>query len=136
MLENLYEIKDIILVRFKNNYKDYLSKEVVSNLNGFEHFNDTFYYLDREVVKNPDGSYLEIYEDAILGVLLYERIVKSDKEDYPDFIEEVKDVELEGLTEEEKGKGIVGSSKLFYNFQITNSISYPKTKRLGVRRVG
>ncbi len=136
MLENLYEIKDIIAVRFKDDYQDYLSKEVINNLNGFKHFNDTFYYLDREIVKNQDGTYMEIYEDAILGILLYERIVKSDQEDYPDFIEEVKDVELEGLTLEEKEKGIVGSSKLFYNFQLINSLTYPKKKTLKIRRVG
>ncbi len=138
MLENLYEIKDIIAVRFNNDYQDYLSKEVVNNLNGFKHFNDTFYYLDREIVKNPDGTYIEIYEDAILGILLYERIVKNDNEDYPDFIEEVQNVELEGLSPDEIEKGIVGSSKLFYNFQLINELSYQrvKTKTKSIRRVG
>ena len=115
MLENLYDIKDIIAVRFSSNYQD---------------------YLDKEVIKNSDGTYIEIYEDAILGVLLYERVVKSDKEDYPGFIEEVRDIELEGLTPLEKEKGIVGSFKLFSNFQLINDVSYAKTKRLSMRRVG
>ncbi len=136
MLENLYEIKDLIVVRFKDDYQDYLNNEVINNLNGFKHFNDTFYYLDREIVKNPDGTYLEIYEDAILGILLYERVVKSDNLDYPEFIEEVKEVELEGLTPLELEKGIVGSSKLFYNFQIINDLSYRKVKTKSMRRVG
>ena len=136
MLENLYEIKDIIAVRFRDDYLNYLSREIIDNLNGFNYFNDTFYYLDREIVRNPDGTYLEIFEDAILGILLYERIVKSDREDYPDFLEEVKEVELEGLTPLELEKGIVGSAKLFYNFQIINDLSYRKVKTKNIRRVG
>ena len=132
LLDNIYDIKNIIAVKFKDNYKEYLDKDGLENI---IYFSNTYYFLNREVIENADGTYEEIYEDGILGNKLFERIVK-DNNTLPDFIEEIIPFELQGLSDEETMKGLVGSSKLFYNFQIINQKEENKVKKIGIRRVG
>ena len=134
LLDNIYDIKNIIAVKFKDNYKEYLDKDGVKKLENIGYFPDTYYFLNREVIENKDGTYEEIYEDGILGIKLFERIVK-DNNSLPDFIEEIIPFELQGLTDEETTKGLIGSSKLFYNFQIINQKEENKVKKYGIRRV-
>ena len=136
MLENIYDINNIIAVKFKENYQDYFKEEVLKELKNIEYFNNTYYFLNREIIKNTDDTYLEIYEDAILGIKLFERIIKSENVSLPNFLEESFFYNLEGLTDEEIAKGLVGSSKLFYNFQIINKNEKIKTKNLGIKKVG
>ena len=132
LLDNIYDIKNIIAVKFKDNYKEYLDKDDLENI---IYFPNTYYFLNREIIENADGTYEEIYEDGILGNKLFERIVK-DNNTLPDFIEEIIPFELQGLSDEETMKGLVGSSKLFYNFQIINQKEENKVKKIGIRRVG
>lgn len=135
-MDYIYDLKNVIPVKFTENYKNYLESNVLEKLGNIEYFPDKYYFLNHELIKNADGTYLEIYEDAILGIILYERVIKKDENSLPKFIKDIKPFELQGLTEDEKTKGLVGSSKLFYNFQIINQKEASKKKKLGIRRVG
>ncbi len=134
-MDDIYYLRSIISVRFKEDYKNYLQSAVLEKLGNIEYFPDKYYFLNHEIIKNMDGTYLEIYEDAILGITLYEKVISKYKASLPDFIDDIKPFKLQGLTEEEVRKGLVGTSKLFYNFQIINQKEESKTKSLRIRRV-
>ena len=134
-LDNIYEIKNILAIKFKSDYKKYLNKDVLEKLENITYFDNNYYFINHEVLENEDGTYLEIYEDAILGIVLFERVVKEYDFNLPSFIDEYVPFTLHGLTSKEEETGLISTSKLFYNFQIINKPE-TKIKKFGIRRIG
>lgn len=125
LTENIYGIKDLYLIKFKEDYLKKFDQE-----EGYiKYFNSGLKYIvekftiDDNITKKP---YFEVYTECITGQDFYKREDKESFDDIPDIFESILDFPIEYLDEEEKRSGKVTTMRLFQIFQEINI----KTKTL------
>ena len=128
MLTEVYDIKDLYVVKFKEKY---LEKLGLSNdfINYFK--TNLKYIVERFKFSENDLYNYEIYKECIIGEDFYSRQSKTDTLSIPKIFASIEELPKEYLDEEELKTGIVSSARLFQIFQ---EINYIKTKTLRKKR--
>lgn len=120
LTENIYEIRDLYIVKLKENYLDYLpNNNLKEEIKDTEYFNvDLYYIVEKCIVNNRD--YCEFYTECIVGRDFYSRIDEKPITDTPLIFEEIYPFNKEWLSKEERMDGRVTTSRLFQIFQQLN----------------
>ncbi len=120
LTQNVYNIEDLYLVKFKENYKEYLSENgKMREKDGFYFSPDTYYLVERTVIKE-NFKYDEYYEECITGIDFYTRSDYRELNDIPPIFECVETLPLDYFNESELETHQVTSSRLFIVFQQIN----------------
>lgn len=121
LTENIYDIKDLCIVKLKENYLDYLPNDKIKEeeIKDTEYFNPNLYYIvEKCIIRNRE--YCEFYTECIVGRDFYRRIDEQPITDIPLIFEEIYPFNKEWLSKEERMDGRVTTSRLFQIFQQLN----------------
>ena len=119
LTENIYDIKDLYLIKFNDNYQDNFNQEegYIKYFNlGLQYIVEKFAIEDNKTKK----MFFEVYTECITGQDFYKRENKESFSGFPDIFESITEFPIEYLDEEEKKRGKVTTMRLFQIFQEIN----------------
>lgn len=138
--DNIYDVKDIFVVKIKNDYK-----EINTNDGYIQTFNPNFcQFVERFLLDTSDGlKYeMELYTECFTGetVSLRENVNKNIN--IPNMFEFMYPLPEKYLTEEEIKTGKIRTVRLYQIFQLLNYEMFKsmeaeektKTKKIGVKK--
>lgn len=138
--DNIYDVKDIFVVKIKNDYK-----EINTNDGYIQTFNPNFcQFVERFLLDTSDGlKYeMELYTECFTGetVSLRENVNKNIN--IPNMFEFMYPLPEKYLTEEEIKTGRIRTVRLYQIFQLLNYEMFKsmevgektKTKKIGVKK--
>ena len=127
MTENIFNIKDLYVVKLKEGIKN-------DQQNGYvEVFNvDLFFIAERILIKKNEGVpyFFEVYTECITEKDLYAREGEKEWSEIPPLFESIQEFPVDYLNEEEKMTGKIRVGRIFQIFQEINI----KSKRLIKKR--
>ena len=126
-LSEIYEIKDLYVVKFKRELINMIGIEYNEFIN---YFKPNLYYIVERFKNNYDNHYYETYKECIAGEDFYKREDTKELNDIPDIFESIEPLANDYLDEEEINKGLITTTRIFQIFQ---EININKVKRLGKR---
>lgn len=125
--ENIYDIKDLYVVKLNDNYKDFLPNNKKENDDNkyIECFNPNFYYIvERCLIENKPSGFYEYYTECIVGRDLFYRVIEKNDEKTPEIFREIYLFPKEYISKEELKQGKITTSRIFQIFQ---EINFSKT---------
>lgn len=133
LLDNIYDIKDLYLVKFQEDYFNYLlHKDKITRI-----FHPDFYFIvERFKISSSEGkNNLEIYTESITCEDIYSREDQEEFKTIPPLFSEMFLVPREYYTDYEIKSGLVTSTRLFQIFQEynLNHLDSIKVKTKGVK---
>ena len=125
-LREEYGINDIYIVKFVENYRDYLNNnkefsEVTLNTN-------LYYIVEKFSYENKiHALYADSYKECVGGLEFYEHRSHTKIEEMPPIFSEMYTFPEELLTEDEKNKKMISSNRLYY-ISLNMNIEFLKDK--------
>ena len=122
LMENAYDIKELYVVKLKENYKDYLPKlHNHSDGKDVEYFNPNLYYIvEKFKIDNKNNGFHEFYTECIIGRCFFERVIEEKEEGVPDIFLEMYKFPIDYLNNREKVERKIYTSRIFQIFQQIN----------------
>ena len=111
-LREEYSVNDLYIVKFNDNYKEYINKDDLENLT----INPNLYYIVEKFSyeNKKDNTFREAYKECVGGTEVYDRRSQEEIKNMPPIFIEMYEFPVEYLTEEEKKKKSVSSNRLYY----------------------
>ncbi len=131
---NDFQIADLIAVKYREDYLDYLDLKTKEQLKDVTFYPDVIYFVDR-ITTFDNGFYREYYNDVLYALDIFEREGREPFRFEPEFLEEVP-FPKEFLSEEELEKGIITRWRLFTIFQEVNNGYQKKHENTKVKKIG
>lgn len=131
---NDFQIADLIAVKYREDYLDYLDLKTKEQLKDVTFYPDVIYFVDR-ITTFDNGFYREYYNDVLYALDIFEREGREPFRFEPEFLEEVP-FPKEFLSEEELEKGIITRWRLFTIFQEVNNGYQKDHENTKVKKIG
>jgi len=120
LMENVYDIKELYVVKLDENYKEYLPN-LKNNIEDVEYFNTNLYYIvEKFKIDSKNNNVYEFYTECVVGRCFFERLINNQDESIPNIFSEFYKFPIECLSSRERTEGKISTSRIFQIFQQIN----------------
>lgn len=123
LTENKYDVKNLYIVKFSDEYQNYLKiNNNDLNTNYLDSIN--YFIVERNLIKEGTSNhetYYEFYTECVLGQDFYERSSNKKITELPEIFGEIYLFPIECLTDDEKKIGSITTSSIFQIFMKINN---------------